>query len=267
MAVIQCSDFSADFCKLNEELWILGSCYLRTNCLEIRHMTKRLLFLASTILLVGCSHTIKYKLTDQDRWTGPKLNQTIWVGSFTDQTTPETRKEVDIAKDRWRTNYRSGYANSNLTADISAMIAKHLVYSGLFKSVVTGDSSAADCTLSGNLSEYWSIGRVHSEAEATVATMAGFGLVGAIISSTGTASAKTEIRVSVKLNDIKLTGKSGQLLWQDSISVQTNFPAHFREAEKSMVFNHTDNALKVAVTEIIRRIGSTLATNQVSLGN
>ncbi|MEY2428670.1 MAG: hypothetical protein QOJ40_1555, partial [Verrucomicrobiota bacterium] len=71
--------------------------------------------LVSLFVLTGCSHTIKYKLTEKDRWTGPKINKTVSVGTFTDQTTPETRKEIKIDKDTWRTNYRSHYANSNLT--------------------------------------------------------------------------------------------------------------------------------------------------------
>jgi hypothetical protein len=227
-------------------------------------MMKCLFLFASILVLSGCSHTISYKLTEQDRWTGPKLNQTISVGPFIDQSTAETQKEVILGNDTWRTNYRSHYAKPNLASDLSAIIAKHLAYSGLFAKVVNGAPSAADVSLSGDLSEFWSIAKVHSDAEATASTMAGFGLAGAIITSVSTASAKTEIRVSVKLKDLKLTAKSGDLLWQDSISVQTNFPAHFREAAPALVFNHADNGLKQAVSEMIRRIGTTLATNQLS---
>lgn len=90
-----------------------------------RHESTYLL-LASLFAFCGCSHTVNYKLTEKDRWTGPKINKTVAVGIFADKTTPETRKEVEIDKVTWRTNYRSRYANSNLVAGINAMIAKHL---------------------------------------------------------------------------------------------------------------------------------------------
>ncbi|MBI5387162.1 MAG: hypothetical protein HZA90_21040 [Verrucomicrobia bacterium] len=226
-------------------------------------MKMNLLVLASLLAMTGCTHTVKYKLAEQDRWTGPKISKTVAVETFADSTTPETRKDFKIDKTKWRTNYRSRYANSNLTAGVSTMIAKHLAHSGLFANVSTGPTTNADCVLSGTLAEYSSMGRVNSGAETTGAVSAGFGAIGYLLGAAATSGSKTEIRVSVKMDDLKLTGKSGEVLWQDSISIRTNFPAHFQAADTSAVFTHSDNALKSIVTEMIRRIGNTLATNQV----
>lgn len=99
-----------------------------------------------------------------------------------------------------------------------------------------------------------------------MAATSGFGLIGALLGAASTAGSQTAIRVSVSMDDLKLTGKSGEVLWQKSINVQTNFPAHFDAAETDKVFTHADNALKEAVTEMINLIGTAQLTNQVSTG-
>lgn len=229
-------------------------------------MKLALLLIVSLLTFSGCTHTVNYKLTEQDRWTGSKINQTVAVGIFADKTAPETKKVVEIDKDSWRTNYRSRYSSSNLIAGVSAMIARQLAHSGLFADVVSRPTSTADCVLSGTLVEYSSLGRVNSGAETTVAVASGFGLIGGIVGATSTAGAETEIRVSVRMDDLKLTGKSGEVLWRDSINVQTNFTTHFQAAKEGAIFIHADNALKTAVGEMIHRIGIAQATNQVSAG-
>jgi hypothetical protein len=188
----------------------------------------------------------------------------VAVGTFTDRTPPETRKKVEEGDQTWRTNYRARYANTNLGEDVSKLIAAHLTHSGLFERVTTESTAGADFVLSGTLSEYSAMGKINSAAETGQAVAAGFGLVGALVGAASTAGSETEIRVSLKLDDLKLARKSGDLLWQDSITVRTNFSAHFNNAGEAMVFKHADEALKTAVAEMIQRIGSTLATNQVS---
>ena len=223
-----------------------------------------LIFGIGVLALTGCSHSLKYKLTEQDRWKGPTINQSVAVGAFVDNSVPETRKKIEDSNDTWRTNYRTRYANTNLGPDVSRMIAAHLAHSGLFKTVTADTNSNADFILSGRISEYSSIGRINSAAETGQAVAAGFGLIGALVGAASTAGSETEIRVSVKLDDVKLTGKSGDTYWKDSIGSTTNFTAHFNNAAEAVVFTHADEALKAVVTEMIQRIGASLSTNQLS---
>lgn len=229
-------------------------------------MKLALLLIISIFTFCGCTHTVNYKLTEKDRWTGAKINQTVAVEIFADKTTPETKKVVEIEKDSWRTNYRSRYSDSNLVAGVSAMITKHLAHSGLFTDVSSRSASATDCVLSGTLVEYSSMGRVNSGAETTEAVAGGFGLIGAVVGAASTSGAETEIRVSVRMDDLKLTGKSGEVFWRDSINVQTNFTTHFHAATENSIFVHADTALKTAVAEMIHRIGNAQATNQIRAG-
>src|SRR5215510_5442918 len=96
-----------------------------------------------TLLLVGCTHTVGYKLTENDRWKGPKIDKILVVHPFTDQTVPITssvelmvrgewhtnqvaaqRSPKDggtgtnvvhrTVSDEWRTNYREGYKDKDL---------------------------------------------------------------------------------------------------------------------------------------------------------
>jgi len=223
-----------------------------------------LFVLIGLLALTGCTHSVKYKLTAEDQWKGAKISKTIAVATFVDQTTPETNKVTRIEDSTWRTNYRSRYANTNLGAEVSAMIARHLAHSGLFANVVTNVNSGADLVLSGTLSEYSSKARVNTGAETGRAVAGGFGLFGALLGAAATSGSKTEIRVSVKMDDLKLAGKDGGICWKDSILIRKDFPAHFDNAAPSVVFVHPDNALKEAVADMIQRLASALTTNQVS---
>jgi len=55
---------------------------------------KTILILALLAVASGCSHTINYKLTQQDRWTGPKIDRIVRVVPLTDQTVPRADKVV-----------------------------------------------------------------------------------------------------------------------------------------------------------------------------
>jgi len=117
------------------------------------------------------------------------------------------------------------------------MIAKHLAYSGLFKQVVYGAGQRCDWELSGTLKDYTAMGRIHSTAEGIQAGTAGFGLIGALIGAAATAKMETEIRASVKLEDLKLVDAATQSpIWTGSICVSTNFPANFQAAGERAVF-------------------------------
>jgi hypothetical protein len=225
---------------------------------------KRMLFLLLALpLLAGCVHTVQYKLTESDRWTGPKIHGTLYVQSFADKSTPLTNKVEHINKEEWRTNYRKGYDTTNLSAQVTAAIVKQLAFSGLFTRVTSGKETNADYRLSGTLADFQTRGRANGVAEGIQAGSAGFGLIGALVGTASTSGMKSEIQTSVILGDLQLAGKSDESLWHDSITVTNDVTLAFQEANEYAVFNHADQALKEAVSEMIRRLGNSSLTNHV----
>jgi uncharacterized membrane protein len=214
------------------------------------------------LLLSGCSHTINYKLTEEDRWTGPKINHVLYVQPFLDRSIPRTNEWEIIGHEHWRSNLRSRYKNKNLGEGVSAMIAKHLAYSGLFASVVYRTPTNGDWALSGTLSDYSTLGRINGTAEGIEGGTLGFGLIGAIIGTTATAGMKTEIRVSIKVDDMALVNQAGETLWRNSINTEKNFAAHFSESEQAVIYHHPDDSLKQVVAGLIRTWGNSSLTNR-----
>jgi hypothetical protein len=231
-------------------------------------MERSLFILILPLLLSGCAHTVGYKLTDSDRWTGTKINGVVCVQPIVDDTLVTNMDwrphEEHIGKEVWRTNYRGGYSHTNLTAEVTAMIIKHLSYSGLFTKVVPETDTNADYFFSGALVDFQTRDRVNTEAENIQAVSDGFGLIGAIVGSASTSGMKSEIKTSVKLDDLKLADKSGQIVWQDSITISNDTNADFEEASEVIVFSHPDQALKDAVNKMIWRMGNSSLTNQLS---
>ena len=218
---------------------------------------KSLLFVALLALASGCSHTVSYKLTEKDRWTGPKIDKVLRVVPLEDRTSASTNRVIHADGGKWRTNYRKGYPNGELAPGVSAMIAKHLAHSGLFKKVVYGGEQAGDLELTGSLQEYSAMGRIHATAEGIQAGTAGFGLVGALVGSASTWKMETEVRAAVKLEQLKLIDTATQApLWTGSIGLSTNYPASFQAAGEMVVFHHSDALLKQAVSELIQTIGA-----------
>jgi osmotically-inducible protein OsmY len=107
-------------------------------------------------------------------------------------------------------------------------------------------------------------GRVNKGAEGTVLTGAAVGgLIGALLTSGATAGQKTDIKATVSLRDVTLREiGSTNVLWHDTITVSTNFTAHFSAADEPAVFNHADNCLKQAVTELIQNLAKTIAASK-----
>lgn len=220
-------------------------------------MNIRLFFFAAlSVIASGCTHTVNYKLTENDRWTGPQIDKVIRVMPLTDATTPPTNKVLRIGNAEWRTNYRQGYKNEALAAEVSAMLTRHLTHSGLFKEVICSNEQPCQLELTGTLKDYSAMGRIHSTAEGIQAGTAGFGLIGALIGSAATANMDTEIRTAVKLEDLKLVDTATQTtVWTGSICLSTNFPEHFQAASQMAVFHYADALLKSAVAELIEKVG------------
>ena len=244
---------------------------------------RTLLALCLVWLCVGCAHTVNYKLTDADRWSGEKLDKVLRVQQFVDQTPPpemteraarpdlhqpasqvasRSRQEGDYT---WRINYRDGYANKEIANGVTKMIVKHLKYTGLFRDVTEGSSSKpADYELTGSISLYHAEGRVNKGAETAVAVGSGFGLIGVLTTYGATAKEKTTIHADVELRDLSVTDSvQHQPLWNDTVSVSTNFDAPFEAASEPIVFTHADNCLKQAVTELIQRLAARLSKEPV----
>jgi hypothetical protein len=215
------------------------------------------------LLLTGCSHTIKYKLAEGDRWTGPKINKVICVEAFPDNSARIAEKEEKINGEHWRLNYRSKYKSPDLSPEVSAAIVKHFAYSGLFDKVVTAPETNADYFLSGRLTEFSAMGQVNEGAETAQSVSSGFGAIGAVIGIAATAGSKSQMQSTVNLEDLKLVDRTGQVIWSDSIRFTTNFSAHFDSASAPAVFFEADRSLKQAVSETIRRIGNSQSTNRL----
>jgi hypothetical protein len=228
------------------------------------------------LLSVGCAHSVNYKLTEADRWSGAKIEKVVRVQTFVDQTPdpemierpamsdlhrPATLVEARTLQEgdyTWRLNYRSRYSNKEIANGVTKMIVKHLKHAGIFRDVVDSSSNVpADCELTGNITAFHAEGRVNKGAEGAVAAGSGFGLIGVLATHGATAGQKTEIRADIELRDVSLTDiTQHQPLWIDTITISTNFVAPFEAASEPMVFVHTDNCLKQAVTEMMQRLAA-----------
>ena len=222
---------------------------------------KKLLMLLPLMLTVGCAHTVQYKLTNSDHLPGAPINAVLRVTTLADQTTPTTEKTVEEPPYTWRTNYRDKYKDKEIENGVTAMVIKHLRESRLFKEVIEQNSKRhADMELSGTIAEYTAQGRINKGAENTVMTGALLGsLIGVAITSSATAGEKSEVRATVTLRDLTLRdAASTNVLWQDTITVSTNFTDHWSAADEEAVFQHADNCLKSAVEELIHRLAAAL---------
>ncbi|MEY2466917.1 MAG: hypothetical protein QOD03_1438 [Verrucomicrobiota bacterium] len=227
----------------------------------------RAFILLLPLLVTGCLHTVKYKLTEADRWNGPKIDAVLLVQPITDKTTYTTNdwKPKTVEGETWRTNPRGGYSHTNLTKDVTAMVAKHLAYSGLFSKVVTDKTAVGDYVLSGKLTAFKTSAQVNSKAETIAGVSSAFGLIGAVVGSTATAQMKAEVKTWVTLDELRVNDKSGQIRWQESIHIAKDETMNFREADSFVLYKHPDAALKEAVTDLIRRLGTSSLTNRVAL--
>lgn len=228
------------------------------------------------LLTVGCSHTVKYKLTDADRWTGAKIDKVIRVQTFVDQTPPPAMMDRPAQPDlhkpatriaartviedgrTWRINYRDGYKNHEIATGVTHMLARHLQHAGLFKNVIEGADAPADYELTGTITTYRAAGEPSVGAETAVMVGAGAGgLLGALVTAGATAGMKSEIRAAVELRAVALTDlQQTKPVWTDTISVSTNFTAHWQQADVPVVFHHADACLKQAVAELIQRLAA-----------
>jgi hypothetical protein len=229
-------------------------------------MKPRLIVGLAMLSCIGCAHTIQYKLSDDDQWQGAKIDKTLRVETFRDETSPVTQQTFVEDVYTYRTNYRDGYKNKEIADGVTQMVVKHLQASKLFKNVVDASSKQpADYELGATIAEYYGQGRVNKGAEGAELTGAAlFSLAGALVTMGATAGEKTEIQARVNLQKITLRpASSTDVVWQTSISMSTNFSAHFSQADAPMVFFHPDRCLKTAVTELIRQMAAALQTNAV----
>jgi hypothetical protein len=231
-------------------------------------LTKKiaLFFGLLSLLGCGCKHHIGYSLEKSDRWKGPAITGVVCVQPITDHANLSTTNcQVQIDKKTWMTNFRKGYNNTNLTAAVTAMMVKHLAYSGLFTKVVSGTNVNADYYLSGTLTDYEARGLPNKAGEGILLGTAFLGgLGGAVIGSISTSGMKSDYESTVKLTDLNLADKNGQSLWHDSICISTNFSAYFGNADPIDLCSTPDGFLKNAVSEMIYRLGNSPLTNRAS---
>lgn len=215
---------------------------------------------------VGCAHSIQYKLTSADRWSGVIIEKTVVVKTFKDDTVPPAQAETHEGAYTWRHNVRDGYKDKEIAHGVTAMIAQHLSYSGLFKQVrFEEDEDRADLVLTGTITEYSVSARVNKGAETTMNASAGFGAIGALLAAAVTAREQTEIICDVKLLYLELRDRlSGQIVWQDAIEVRRDFSAYFTQAAQGVLYRHADDCLKEVVAEMIGRISQAQVTGAIT---
>jgi hypothetical protein len=225
-------------------------------------MRKSLFILLLPLLAAGCAHTVGYRLTAVDRWNGPRIEGTVCVQPFADATVPIIKEEETTNDGVWRTNYRKHYSSTNLSSQVTAMIAKHLAYSGLFTKAIGSPNTNADWFLSGTLSNYEVRGRINYTAENVQAVSAGFGLLGGLVGYAATAKMTSEIKTQVTLKNLNLTDKAGRSVWHDSIFIDTDTNMDFQCAGPGAIFFLPDLALEKAVNKMIQGMANSLGTNQ-----
>lgn len=204
---------------------------------------------------------MEYTLTKSERWLGQKVPTTVYVKSFVDNSPYLTTPEEEICEEVWRTNYRKGYAQSNLTTEVSAALVKHLNYSGLFTHAVETCETNADLVLSGTLTKFETRARANKKTETIQAVSGGFGLIGALAGSAATSSMKSLIKTEVQIDNATLSDRAGKILWKNSIVVSNQWEAGFLAANETVVFFHCNDALKQAFSQMINQIGSSITTN------
>jgi ABC-type lipoprotein release transport system permease subunit len=232
----------------------------------------------TAFFLVGCAHTISYKMTDADRLNGKQITGVLCVQPFLDNTFSDhaiaiTNKVGYTTNDTWRLNYRKKYNSTNLSAEVTGMIMKQISYSGLFTNVVLGTATNADWYLSGTLAQFIAMGQVNEDAEEREAVLAGLGAgtggaiggaLGVIIGNATTAHMKSIIKTIVKLDELKVSDRTGKVYWRDSITISNCVTASFHDANAGYIFNYPDWALKEAVTKMIVHMESSALTNHLA---
>ncbi|MCG3149268.1 MAG: hypothetical protein PCFJNLEI_02728 [Verrucomicrobiae bacterium] len=220
-------------------------------------------------LSVGCAgYSVRYPLKKNDKWQGPPVGGILRVLPFDDQSTPLTQKEVKEGDFTYRLNSRDYYEKKEIAPSATKMVIEHLRKSGMFSDVIGQNSpKAADMELTGTLAEYYARGRVNKGAESTVLT---FGIIGIFTMPLGilvfngigagvTAGAKSEVDAAVTLGDMTLKKSgTGDILWQNTINVKTNFVGHFSHAYPQGVLMNADNCLRIGVNDMIQQIGTAL---------
>jgi len=230
-----------------------------TNELSRERIVLSCAVLFGVLALTGCGHRVRYYLNEEDFWRGQRIGKTVAVQSFNDTSTAQTQRVVKIEQFTWRTNARDGYRNKEIAQGVTTMVASHLHRSKLFtKAGVEGQIADADWQLSGTITEYSSMARANKGAEAAFYTMAvAGGFMGSLVGAAGTGLATTEVHASAELSDLTLKDTStGEVLWQDSIRVSTNYVDHWSKGSTTAVYQHADECLKQAVAEMIRRLAS-----------
>jgi hypothetical protein len=209
--------------------------------------------LAWAMLALGCSHTVKYKLAESDRWRGTARPEILRVDAFVENGAVPLDEEVLIGQKRCRTNARKRYKPEPAAA-VTDMVATHLAHSGLFRKVIRGTSEPADLILSGTISNYTATAIINDAAESISVSSSTMGLAGAIIGSLATAGMKTDIAGKVELSPITLRDNSGNLLWQGSAVASTNFTAHFKQGGRGAIYKYPDDLLKRAVNDLVQKL-------------
>lgn len=224
-------------------------------------MKRALVILAASLVVSGCAHHVEYTLKESDRWQGQKVSAIVYVKPFVDLSPYLTTPEEEIGEEVWRTNHRKGYAQTNLTAEVTAALVKHLNYSGLLTHAVATTETNADLVLSGTLARFETRARVNTKAETIQAVSGGFGLIGALAGSATTSSMKSLIKTEVHIEAATLSDPAGKILWKNSIVVSNQWEDGFMAANETVVFSHCNDALKQAFAQLINQIGSSIATN------
>jgi hypothetical protein len=156
-------------------------------------------------------------------------------------------------------NFRGAYRNQEIADGVSAMIAKHLATSGLFRQVTRDRAADADYELSGTITYYNSRGRLNHDAYTgtLIASVCG-SIVGCGIALLATSGIHEPWDARVELRDVRLKHRAtGEIVWRDTINIVHEDSANWlTTADTGNVCARADDCLHDAVTELIRRVGA-----------
>jgi len=212
--------------------------------------------LLAAVCLTGCSVPIKYSVRDVPAVSSSPLGgQVLAVREFEDvreaiheQTRVRSISVVWRSNKEWYYNNDRRYKDKRTSPWITAMMAKHLEASKVFKSVALEKDieTSPDLVLSGKIKKF----EAFKERSTGGETSAHFGLLGVLVR----AGSKTPYEATTLL-DVTLTRVSSDtVLWQGEIEGKIQGEDSAGPYSEQTVYEKANLSLKHAVQELISRL-------------
>ena len=213
-----------------------------------------LICLASGI--ASCRHTVSYKPKQDDRTITVRFPGNLRVMKFQDASPKSKSINLNVGKQKWKTNALEIYKNKEYAGAISRMIATDLAKAGLFDHVLTEDSRDhyTDYVLMGTIWDFSATGRWRAIPENAVIFGSMLGsLPGALISTAATSSIKTEVTTDVILTDVRIVElRTAKTVWTcPPLRSGGQETVRWSKADPQQLAKRLDERLRETVTQLI----------------